>query len=135
LAEARVELPVPVERGIDTDLIAGAELADTSLEKVFLDGPAHKVVLNRCLGDLFVERDGLVIVLAFQSDKVSCLEPELVCERLCVITLVPSSCFFVGCARAAVVAELNLIEFSKILLVGGCAAEVAFAAVMSDGLV
>lgn len=50
-------------------------------------------------------------------------------------TLIPPSCFLVGCARAAIIAELDLIELSKVLLVGGCAAEVAFAAIMGDGLV
>ena len=85
LAEAGIQLPVPVESGVNTDLVAGAQLADTGLEQVLLDGPAHEVVRYRSLGNLLVERDGLVVVLAFQRDEVGCLQPELVGECLWIL--------------------------------------------------
>ena len=82
LAEARIQLPVPVERSIDTNLVTSAQLADSGFEEVLFDGPPHEVVLDGGLGDLLVEGDRFVVVLAFQRDKVSSLEPELVCECL-----------------------------------------------------
>jgi hypothetical protein len=50
-------------------------------------------------------------------------------------TLVPPSCFLIGSARTTIIAELYLVKFGKVLLVSGGAAEVAFAAVVCDGLV
>lgn len=50
-------------------------------------------------------------------------------------TFIPASSLFVGCTGASIVTELNFVQFGEVLLVGGCAAEVAFAAVMSNGLV
>lgn len=49
--------------------------------------------------------------------------------------LIPSSCFFVRCCRTSVVTQFDFKQFGEILLVSGCTAKVAFAAVMRDGFV
>jgi len=59
-----VKFSVPVERSVDANLIPRAELTDASLEKILFDRPAHQVVLNGRLSDLFVQFNGLVVILA-----------------------------------------------------------------------
>lgn len=49
--------------------------------------------------------------------------------------LVPTSCLFVSSCSTHVVAKLYFVKFAEILLVSSCAAEVAFVAVVCNGLV
>jgi hypothetical protein len=50
-------------------------------------------------------------------------------------SFVPASSFFIRGSSSGVVAELHFKELAKILLMSGCATEVAFATVLCDGFV
>jgi hypothetical protein len=47
--------------------------------------------------------------------------------------LVPASSLLICGCCTGVIAQLHFVEVGEVLLVSGCAAEVAFAAVMCDG--
>jgi hypothetical protein len=82
LCEARVKLAISFEGCCSTDLIAGAQLADTRFEEVFLNRPAHQVVVDRGLCDLLVEADGVVVVFSIKCNEIGGFEPEFVGECL-----------------------------------------------------
>ena len=52
--------------------------------------------------------------------------------RICIVTLVPTSRFFVARHRVLGVVQFRLVHFAHALLVGGGAAEVALGAVARD---
>lgn len=83
LGEARVKLAVSIKCRGRTDFVVCAQVADTCLEKILFDGPAHEVVVNGRLCDFFVEGDSVVVVLAFESNEIGRLEPELIGQCLC----------------------------------------------------
>jgi hypothetical protein len=82
LDETGIQVSVSVECSIGTDLVAGAELADAGFEQILLDRPPHQVVLDGGLGNLLIKLDGFVVVFAFERNKVSSLQPQLVSKGL-----------------------------------------------------
>lgn len=81
--EARVHVPVLLERPLRGDHVARREVAQPRLEEVLLDAVAHQVVVDGLLRHLLVLIDRLGVV-AIEGGDVGYFEPELVREAVVV---------------------------------------------------
>lgn len=110
-----------------------SQMTDARLEEIVFDTPLHQIITDRTPCHLLITLDAPLIV-AFQRAQISNLQPQLVRQRLGIVVLEPAGRNVEGLQGPLVVPYFNLVDFSKVLLVGGCAPEVSLGCIMVYGL-
>lgn len=104
-------------------------MAYPRLEEIVFDAPFHQVITDRAPCHLLITLNP-PLVIAFQRAQIPNLQPQLIRQRLGIISLVPPGRNVKGLHGPLVIPQFDLVDLSEVLLVRGGAPEIAFGGVV-----